>query len=48
MRLLVGFDGSDGGHDALELARALTLGGDKDAVLVVTARPTGSAPGGSP
>ncbi len=48
MRLLVGFDGSDGGHDALELARALTLGGDKDTVLVVTARPTGSTPGGSP
>lgn len=48
MRLLVGFDGSDGGHDALELARALALGGDNDTVLVITARPNGSAAGSSP
>lgn len=47
MRLLVGFDGSNGGCDALELARALALGGDDTSVLVITVVPHGPAPGGS-
>lgn len=48
MRLLVGFDGSDGGHDALELARALAPDGGEDTVLVVTARPGGPGADRSP
>lgn len=48
MRLLVGFDGSDGGHDALELAQALALGGDDTTVLAITVRPSGPGAGGSP
>jgi nucleotide-binding universal stress UspA family protein len=43
MRLLVGFDGSDGGRDALELAR--TLGAPAEAsALVVTVIPYGPLP----
>jgi nucleotide-binding universal stress UspA family protein len=43
MRLMVGFDGSDGGRDALELTRALTTGGEAS-VLVVTVVPYGPLP----
>jgi len=44
MRLLVGFDGSDGGHDALELARAIAVEDDETSVLVVTVMPYGPLP----
>lgn len=43
MRLLVGFDGSDGGRDALELARILCSATGADA-LVVTVLPYGPLP----
>lgn len=44
MRLLVAFDGSDGGRDALELAQVLA-GPEQDAsALVVTVLPTGPLP----
>ena len=42
-RLLVGFDGSDGGRDALELARVLA-GATGAAALVVTVLPYGPMP----
>lgn len=45
MRLLVGFDGSDGGRDALELTRALALAAEDGAsVLVVAVIPYGPLP----
>lgn len=43
MRVLVGFDGRDGGRDALELARVLAVASDAD-VLAVTAIPYGPLP----
>jgi nucleotide-binding universal stress UspA family protein len=43
MRVLVGFDGSDGGRDALELTRALGVATGADA-LVVTVIPYGPLP----
>ena len=43
MRLLVGYDGSDGGRDALELARMLDSGKSVSA-LVVAVMPDGSLP----
>jgi nucleotide-binding universal stress UspA family protein len=43
MRLLVGFDGSDGGRDALELARAMGAPADASA-LVVAVIPYGPLP----
>lgn len=43
MRLLVGFDGSDGGRDALELARVLA-GATGAGALVVTVLPYGPMP----
>jgi nucleotide-binding universal stress UspA family protein len=43
MRLLVGFDGSDGGRDALELARALSANGEASA-MVVAVIPYGPLP----
>src|SRR6186713_2210385 len=43
MRILVGFDGSDGGRDALELARVLAEATDAS-VLVATALPYGPLP----
>ncbi len=43
MRLLVGYDGSDGGHDALELARVLAEALEAS-VLVVTVLPYGPLP----
>jgi nucleotide-binding universal stress UspA family protein len=43
MRMLVGYDGSDGGRDALELARVLGEATDADA-LVVTVLPYGPLP----
>jgi nucleotide-binding universal stress UspA family protein len=43
MRLLVGFDGSDGGRDALELARALGATGEASA-MVVAVIPYGPLP----
>jgi nucleotide-binding universal stress UspA family protein len=43
MRVLVGFDGSDGGRDALELGRALGVATGADA-LVVTVIPYGPLP----
>lgn len=43
MRLLVGFDGSDGGRDALELARVLAAATDAE-VMVVTVLPYGPLP----
>jgi nucleotide-binding universal stress UspA family protein len=43
MRLLVGFDGSDGGRDALELARVLATV-TESSVLVVTVVPYGPLP----
>jgi nucleotide-binding universal stress UspA family protein len=46
MRLLVGFDGSDGGHDALELARAIA-GAEETSILVVTVMPYGPLPADS-
>lgn len=44
MRLLVGFDGSDGGYDALELARAIGVEAEESSVLVVTVMPYGPLP----
>ncbi len=44
MRLLVGFDGSDGGHDALELARTIAVEDGEAGVLVVTVMPYGPLP----
>jgi nucleotide-binding universal stress UspA family protein len=45
MTLLVGFDGSDGGRDALELARAIGAGAPAEArVLVVAVIPYGPLP----
>lgn len=43
MKILVGFDGSDGGRDALELARVLAEATDAS-VLVVTVLPYGPLP----
>lgn len=43
MRLLVGYDGSDGGHDALELARVLGSAEEASA-LVVAVMPYGPLP----
>jgi nucleotide-binding universal stress UspA family protein len=43
MRLLVGFDGSDGGRDALELTRVLAAAGEAS-VLVVAVLPYGPLP----
>ena len=43
MRLLVGFDGSDGGRDALELARTMGVPGETSA-LVVAVIPYGPLP----
>lgn len=43
MRLLVGFDGSDGGRDALELARVLATATGAD-VLVIAVLPYGPLP----
>jgi nucleotide-binding universal stress UspA family protein len=47
MRLLVGFDGSDGGHDALELARAIAVGDEETSVLVITVMPYEPLPAAS-
>jgi nucleotide-binding universal stress UspA family protein len=44
MRLLVAFDGSDGGRDALELARVLTAPEQEAGALVVTVLHTGPLP----
>lgn len=44
MRLLVGFDGSDGGRDALELARTIAVEDGEANVLVVTVMPYGPLP----
>jgi nucleotide-binding universal stress UspA family protein len=44
VRLLVGFDGSDGGRDALELARALVAPEEDASALVVTVLFTGPLP----
>lgn len=46
MRLLVGFDGSDGGYDALELARAIASA-EETSILVVTVMPYGPLPADS-
>lgn len=47
MRLLVGFDGSNGGYDALELARAIAAADDQASVLVVLVKPYGPLPAAS-
>jgi nucleotide-binding universal stress UspA family protein len=44
MRLLVGYDGSDGGRDALELARLLGSIEDGSALVVVAVMPYGPLP----
>jgi nucleotide-binding universal stress UspA family protein len=46
MRLLVGYDGSDGGRDALELARVLASTEDGSALVVVAVMPYGPLPVG--
>jgi nucleotide-binding universal stress UspA family protein len=44
MRILVGFDGSDGGRDALELARTMALDEPEVNVIVVAVVPYGPLP----
>ena len=44
VRLLIGFDGSEGGRDALELARVLAASEQATSALVVTVLATGPLP----